>query len=155
MEEKLKTVKEIAAKCAEELGMEIISVDFVHEHGMKILRIIARKEPVMSIDDSSALNQKISDELDKYDLFPDEYYLEVSSEGIEKELRTDAEIKAAVGEYICIRTKQKVEGKKELFGDLLAFENNKAMLKADIKGQTKIIEIDRENIAKIRLAVKF
>lgn len=155
MEEKLKTVKEIAAKCAEELGMEIISVDFVHEYGMKILRIIARKEPVMSIDDSSALNQKISDELDKYDLFPDEYYLEVSSEGIEKELRTDAEIKAAVGEYICIRTKQKVEGKKELFGDLLAFENNKAMLKADIKGQTKIIEIDRENIAKIRLAVKF
>ncbi|HEY8395952.1 MAG TPA: ribosome maturation factor RimP [Bacilli bacterium] len=155
MEEKLKTVKEIAAKCAEELGMEIISVDFVHEYGMKILRIIARKEPVMSIDDSSALNQKISDELDKYDFFPDEYYLEVSSEGIEKELRTDAEIKAAVGEYICIRTKQKVEGKKELFGDLLAFENNKAMLKADIKGQTKIIEIDRENIAKIRLAVKF
>ena len=79
MNNKLKIVEEIASKCAEDLNMEIISVDFVREYGMRILRIIARKEPVMSIDDSAALNRKISNELDKYDLFPDEYFLEVSS----------------------------------------------------------------------------
>jgi ribosome maturation factor RimP len=155
MKEKLKKVENIATECAEELGMEIVSVDFVHEYGLKILSIIARKEPVMSIDDSSSLNRKISDELDKYDLFPDEYYLEVSSEGIEKELRTNSEIKAAIGEYICIRTYKKIEGKRELYGDLIAFDDNKITIKADLKGQTKNIEIDVENIKKIRLAVRF
>jgi ribosome maturation factor RimP len=155
MNNKLKIVEEIASKCAEDLNMEIISVDFVREYGMRILRIIARKEPVMSIDDSAALNRKISNELDKYDLFPDEYFLEVSSEGIEKELRTEDEIKAAIGEYICIRTNKKIMGKKQLFGYLLAFDDEKATLKTDIKDQTKIVEINREDILKIRLAVKF
>jgi ribosome maturation factor RimP len=155
MKEKLKKVKEIADSCAKELGMEIISVDFVHELGIKILRIIARKEPVMTIDDSGDLNRKISDELDAIDIFPDEYYLEVSSEGIEKELRTNSEIKEAVGEYICIKVKEKVSGKKEIYGVLLAFDDKKITVKADIRGQIKEIEIGMNQINMIRLAVKF
>ncbi|HHZ11476.1 MAG TPA: ribosome maturation factor RimP, partial [Acholeplasmataceae bacterium] len=109
----------------------------------------------MSIDDSADLNRMISDELDKYDLFPDKYFLEVSSEGIEKELKMEAEIKAAVGEYICIRTKRKIEGKKQLFGDLLAFDDEKATIKTVIGGEEKTVEINRGDIEKIRLAVRF
>jgi ribosome maturation factor RimP len=155
MKEKLEKVEAIAKRCAENLGMEIVSVDFVHEYGMKILRVIARKGGPMSIDDSADLNRMISDELDKYDLFPDKYFLEVSSEGIEKELKMEAEIKAAVGEYICIRTKRKIEGKKQLFGDLLAFDDEKATIKTVIGGEEKTVEINRGDIEKIRLAVRF
>ncbi|MDD4000005.1 MAG: hypothetical protein PHX62_03825 [Bacilli bacterium] len=155
MNENLKKIEVIAKKFAIELDMQIVSVDFVLEDGMKILRIIARKEPVMTIEDSSALNRKIGAELDKIDIFEDEYYLEVSSEGIEKELRTNSEINEAIGEYICIRVKEKIVDKKEIYGDLIAFDNEKLEIKVNHKGQTKNININLDQIEKIRLAIKF
>ena len=53
------------------------------------------------------------------------------------------------------RQRKKIEGKREIYGDLIAFDDNKVTIKANLKGQTKIIEIDVENIKKIRLAVRF
>lgn len=155
MKEILKKVEVIASNCAKQLEMGIVSVEYVREFGMKILRIIARKDPAMTIDDSSDLNKLISDELDKYDLIDEEYYLEVSSEGIEKELRTNLEIKNAVGEYICIKGYEKIDGKKELYGDLISFDNDTIVILIDDKGRKKEIVVEMKKVAKVRLAVKF
>jgi ribosome maturation factor RimP len=154
MNNKLKIIEELAKTCASDLGMEIISVDFVREFGMKILRVIASK-PEMSIDDSADLNRKLGLKLDEVDLIDEEYYLEVSSEGIEKELKTDEDIKNAVGEYIFIRTKKKINGKKEFYGDLLNFTNQELVIKVNIKGKITEMKITTEQIERIRLAVRF
>jgi len=160
MEEKmkneiLKKIEEIANECAKKLGMEINSVEYVTEFNMKILRIIASKEPTLTIDDSSELNKMISNELDKFDLIEEEYYLEVSSEGLEKELKNDNDIMNAIDEYICIKVYEKIEGQKEFYGDLKSYDNGIIVIDANIKGQTKQILIEKNKISKIRLAVKF
>jgi ribosome maturation factor RimP len=155
MRNKLEIIKELAEKCAASLNMRIISVDYVREFGINILRVIASKEPVMTIDDSEALNMKISDELDKVDLIDEEYYLEVSSEGIEKELRSDADIKQAIGEYICIRTKERINNKNEFYGYLLAFDEGELKIQVNTKGKNSEITLDKAQIEMIRLAVKF
>lgn len=155
MKDNINKIKEIADQCAKKLEIEIISVEFVKEFGMKILRIIARKDPIFSIEDSSDLNKLISEELDKLDLIEEEYYLEVSSEGIEKELRNDNEIKQAVGEYVCIRLYEKLDGKKEIFGDLIDFSNDEIKLEVINKGRKTEIIVNKSKVAKIRLAVKF
>ncbi|MCK9471470.1 MAG: ribosome maturation factor RimP [Bacilli bacterium] len=148
-------IKEIANFCAEKIDAQIISVEFVREFGMKILRVIARKDPAFSIDDSSELNKLIGDELDKEDLIEEEYYLEVSSEGIEKELRNDAQIKQEIGKYVCVRLYEKLNGKKEISGDLVDFSNDEVVLEIVDKTKKEIIKINKQKIAKIRLAVKF
>lgn len=155
MQNKMEIIKEIANSCALSLGIEIVSVDFVNEFGMKILRVIARKEPALTIDDASELNRLISDELDKVDIIEEEYYLEVSSEGLERELVTDEEIKNAIGKYICVKLYQKLNGKKEFFGDLLKYENDQLTLKVVEKGRRKDLVFHKSMIAKIRLAIKF
>lgn len=152
---RMEKINEIANKCAKQLDIEIISVEFVKEFGMKILRVIARKDPVFTIDDSSDLNKLISDELDKVDIIEEEYYLEVSSEGIERELRNDDEIKQAIGEYVCIRLYEKLNGKKELYGDLLEFDNDEIKLEVLNKNRKTEVVINKSKIAKIRLAIKF
>lgn len=152
---KMNQIKEIVNRCAGKLSMEIISVDYLKESGMNILRIIARKEPVFTIDDSSELNMLISNELDKVDLIDEQYYLEVSSEGIERELRNDIEIKQAIGEYVCIRLYEKYNGKKEYYGDLLDFKDEQLRLEIMDKIKKKEIVIEKDKVAKIRLAVKF
>ncbi|NLD26036.1 MAG: hypothetical protein GX661_01600 [Acholeplasmataceae bacterium] len=155
MKNKLEIITSLAQKCAASLAMKIISVDYVREFGINILRVIASKEQVMTIDDSEALNKMLSDELDKVDLIDEEYYLEVSSEGIEKELRTDADIKQAIGEYICIRTKDRIDNKNEIYGYLLAYADNELKIQVNKKGKSSEITLDKAQIEMIRLAVKF
>lgn len=151
----LEKVETIAKSCAEKLHMEIVSVDYVKEFGARILRIIATKEPYMTIDDSSELNRLISDELDRVDLIQEQYYLEVASEGLEKELKTDQDMEKALGKYICIKTYEKIEGKKEIYGDLISYDNDRVVINADMKGISRQTEIERSKINLIRTAVKF
>ena len=103
----IEKANEIATEEASKLNLEIVDVDYVKENGIKILRVIARGEDGLTIDESSLLNSAISERIDaipEREFITEEYYLEVSSEGLEKELRKDEDIFASIGKYICIKT---------------------------------------------------
>ena len=146
---------ELAKRCALKLGYEIISVDYVFENGIKILRVIGTSENGFSIDDATKLNEEISAELDVEDYIDEEYYLEVSSEGIERELRNDKDIKDAVGSYIYAKFYEKIDNIKDVYGDLESFEDNVLIIKYNDKGRIKHIKVLKEQICKIRMAIKF
>ena len=146
---------DLANRCASKLGYEIISVEYVFENGIKILRVIGNGENGFSIDDATKLNEEISDELDKEDYIDEEYYLEVSSEGVEKELRNDKDITNAVGSYIFAKFYEKIDHVKEVYGDLESFDGNTLQIKYNVKGRIKHLTVKKEQICKIRLAIKF
>ena len=145
----------IANECATKLNLKIVEVSYVKEFGEFILRVIADKDGGLDINDATVLNEAISNELDKYDLIKEEYLLEVSSPGIERELKNEEDYASSVGQYVCIYTKDLVEGKKELYGDLLEYSLGNFKLKINLKGRMKVVNINIDNIEKIRLAVKF
>ena len=154
----IEKAREIALEEASKLNLEIIDVDYVKENGIKILRIIAEGKEGLTIDESALLNNAISERIDmipERDFIEEEYYLEVSSEGLEKELRKDEDIFASIGKYICIKTYEKVDGIKEIYGDLIDYSNGVLTISYLVKTQRKQIEIQKEKISKIRLAVKF
>jgi|SRR5690554_2435398 len=151
MKNKIKKIKEIVFTCAQPFNIEIVSVQFVKEGGMRILRVIARKDSVLTVEHLAELNRIISAELDKYDFIDEQYYLEVSSEGLERELKTDIDIKNSIGEYICIRGYRKIADKKEIYGTLVDFSNDVLIVDCE---QNNKISINKKDISKIRLAVK-
>ena len=155
MNELEKKCFEIASSCADKLNLKIVEVAYVKEYGEYILRIIADKDGGLDIDGATQLNEAISNELDKYDFIKDEYLLEVSSPGLERELKSEEDYLGAVGDYICIYPKVKVEGKTEVYGDLLEYNNGNFKLKINLKGRMKEVIINIDNIEKIRMAVKF
>ena len=146
---------DLATRCAERLGYEIISVDYVFENGIKILRVIGNGKDGFSIDDATRLNEEISLELDKEDYIDEEYYLEVSSEGVEKELRNVNDIQNAVGSYIYAKFYEKIDNIKEVYGDLESFDGSTLEIKYNLKGRIKHLTVRYEQICKIRLAIKF
>lgn len=146
---------QIALACAKTLGLEIVDVEWVMENHNHILRIIADKDGGLTIDDSVSLNEAISARLDEEDFINEEYMLEVSSPGLERPLKTDADIKNAIGEYINIRTYVNIEGLKEFEGYLKDFNDGKITIEVNIKGRSKQFIIEKSKISKIRLAVKF
>lgn len=148
----------IAYEEAAKLDLEIIDVDYVKENGIKILRIIAEGKEGLTIDESAALNNAISERIDlipEKEFITEEYYLEVSSEGLEKELKKDEDIFASIGKYICIKTYEKIDGIKEIYGDLVDYKDGVLTISYLVKVQRKQINIQKEKISKIRLAVKF
>ena len=104
-------VKKIALEKATALNLELIDVEWVNEFGTFILRIIADTEIGLTIDESAALNEAISEALDEFDFIEEEYMLEVSSPGIERELKNDEDIQKNIDKYVHIDFLNHFEGR--------------------------------------------
>jgi len=130
---------------------------FVKEGKNWFLRFYLDKPGGIDLDDCAFMSEKFSEILDAQDPdpIPQAYFLEVSSPGAERPLRNEEELKAAIGSYVHLSFYQNVEGEKFLEGTLLSVDEETVTLKVQIKTRTKEITIDRKNIAKARLAIKF
>lgn len=160
MNKVISQVKELSEKSAKELELEIIEVEWVNEFGTNILRIIADAPGSLNIDQATALNEAISLELDNLDLIEDEYMLEVSSPGIERELKTEEDITNNINEYVHIdfKTHFPITAKTKVLdveGYLRNYSNNVLEIEYNNKGQIKKLSINKEEIKLIRLAIKF
>ncbi|HQA19761.1 MAG TPA: ribosome maturation factor RimP [Bacilli bacterium] len=149
METMLEKAKRIAEQEAEKLGLEIVSVSFVKEYGMKILRVVADKEFGLTLEDSERLNLAMRKVLDEDDITDEDYYLEVSSVGAERQLKTRREIEHAIGRYVSIKT-----DKGKFFGDLMEVTDDSLTLRINNKGRMSKTVFKNVDIQEIRLAVK-
>ena len=76
----------------------------------------------VDIDDCEAVHRAIDPVLDEADPIPVQYYLEVSSPGVERELRTCAHFEYAVGREIDLKVFTAIDGSKQLTGVLNSFD---------------------------------
>ena len=140
------TVKELAEPIAEELGVWIWDVEFVKEGARRILRITIDSEEGITIDDCEKLHRAIDPVLDEADPIEEQYYLEVSSPGIERELKNDMHIYACEGWDVELKLYAPMNGSKLFRGVLLPLGENGNIL-LDIAGET--VEFERSAVAKI------
>ena len=145
-------VREAIAPVAAELGLAIWDVEFVKEGSRRILRVTIDSEAGITIDDCERMHRAIDPVLDELDPIETAYDLEVSSPGIERDLRTDAHIDASVGEEIELRLFAPIEGKKSFVGTLLGRDENGAIL-VSVNGETRVFS--RETVAKIHTVYAF
>ena len=87
-------IENLVKQKIEDLGYELYDVQYVKEGQNYILRIFIEK-PNGSIDlnDCEKVNDGINDLLDNANYIKDQYFLEVSSTGVEKILRKDKHLK--------------------------------------------------------------
>lgn len=149
-----KEIKDLCQKRAEELELEFKEVIFVRESGMSILRVIVDKKGKLTTDDCSDLSMLISDDLDMLDIEIDNYYLEVTSPGIERKLEFE-ELNEVLGSYVFVKLYRKIQGEKEFYGDLVSYKDDLVTVKINFSGRFKNVEFEKKDIALIRLAIKF
>ena len=89
------------------------------------LTVTIDSEEGISIDDCEKVHRTIDPVLDEADPIEDAYTLEVSSPGIEREIRTDVHIAACMGEEIDLRLFAPHEGKRAFTGILAAYEEGR------------------------------
>lgn len=128
----------------EEIGYELYDVEYCKEGKNYFLRIFIDNKEGINIEDCEKVNDAITDILDEANYIKEQYFLEVSSPGIERILRKDKHLEQNIGEEINIKLFKKDEnGRKEIKGVLKKYSNDLIELEDSIK-------IERKNISQIK-----
>lgn len=145
-------VKALAQPLADEFGYILWDVEFVREGSQRILRITIDSEEGITVDDCEKMHRAIDPVLDEADPIEEAYFLEVSSPGIERELRTDEHIAYCVGADVEVRLYAPRDGSKVYRGELLPInEAGNIML---LCGE-EAVEFERAAVAKIKTVFEF
>ena len=146
------TVRALAEPVAESLGYFIWDVEYVKEGTRRILRITIDNDEGITIDDCEKMHRAIDPVLDEADPIECAYYLEVSSPGLERELRTDDHIYACEGWEVELRLFAPIDGSKVFHGVLGATDENGNIV-LEINGEQK--SFPRAAVAKITTVFHF
>ena len=146
------TVRELILPVAEEFGYFLWDVEYVKEGTKMILRVTIDKEEGIGIEDCEKLHRAIDPILDEADPIEEAYYLEVSSPGIERELKEDWQIGACEGWDVEVRLYAPIDGAKSYCGVLRGL-NEGGEIVVDCGGSEK--SFSRASVALLRTRYDF
>ena len=106
--------RKVAQKVADEMGYELVDVELVKEPAGRFLRFFVEKGESISLNDLEAYHRKIMPFVDNVDFD----YMEVSSPGADRPLKTERDFARAEGMYVELHTYRPVNGAKKFYGDL-------------------------------------
>ncbi|MEG2144167.1 MAG: ribosome maturation factor RimP, partial [Oscillospiraceae bacterium] len=110
----------LAETVAEELGLEIWDVRYEKEGSGWFLRFFIDRENGVNIEDCENFSRRIEPILDIADPIEASYCLEVSSPGIERELRRPAHFAKYIGQRVTMMLIRPMEGIREITGTLVS-----------------------------------
>lgn len=129
LEEKIE--KNVTSKI-NELGFEIEYIENVQEAGNNVIRVVLDKEEGnISIDDCELVSRAIEDTIDK--LVSKEYVLEVSSPGLERQLKNILLYKKYEKKEIFVKLFKKIEDKKEFTGILQSVDTQNNIINVKLE----------------------
>ena len=139
-------IEELIKDKIEKIGYDLYDVEYAKEGPNYYLRIIIDNEKGIDLNDCEKVTNEINDTLEKADYIKEQYYLEVSSPGIERTLRKDKHLEKNKGNQIQIKLFKKDEkGNKSYIGELQNFDSETITIKAEEE-----IKIERKDIAQIK-----
>ncbi|WP_100010928.1 ribosome maturation factor RimP [Lentibacillus sediminis] len=149
------TTESLLEPILQERNLELVDIEYTKEGQNWFLRVYIDKEGGVDITECGEVSEELSEKLDEADPIKEAYFLEVSSPGVERPLKTESDLKASVGQQVFIKLYEPIEGQKEYEGLLKSYQDQVLTMEYKVKTQKKTVEIPYSKIAKARLAVTF
>lgn len=146
-----KKVEKLLEDTISNLGYDLYDVVYEKEGKDFYLRIFIDNKNGISLEDCEKVSNTISDILDEADYIKEQYYLEVSSAGVERVLREDKHFNDNIGKSVEVKLYKPIENKKCVLGELITFDENQIQ----IKTEDNLLNIERKNIALIKTIYKW
>lgn len=151
----LDILKEWIEPVLNEKDCVLYDIEWLTNQNPPILQIsVEKKDGTMDLDTCAMCSDVIGTLLDNKDWYAKEYMLEVCSPGAERELRTDQQLRDAIGKYVYVKLVDPKQGLDQVLGDLKEVNDDSIVVAYKEKTRNKTIEIDRNNINVIMTAVK-
>ena len=130
-----------------ELGYELVDIEFVSEGKNKFLRFFIYKDGGITIDDCEKTSNFLSERLDELDLIKSFYYLEVSSPDLSRPLKTDRDLERNKDELLEVKLK---DGGKFL-GNIMEIKKDSLIFKCEDEQK----EVRKSEIKTIKIEIVF
>ena len=133
-------------------GLELVDVEYVKEGGEFFLRVYIDKEGGVSLNECELVTRALNPILDEKDPIKDNYYLEVSSPGLDRPLKKDKDFVRYQGRDVEIKLYKPINGSKLPEGELVGLTEDKNIT---VIIDNEEVEFNKKDVALIRIAIKF
>jgi ribosome maturation factor RimP len=135
-------------------GFELVDVEFKRAPGGTVVRLVMDREGGIGLDELQSVSEEVSAVLDAEDPIASRYTLEVSSPGLDRPLRSEADYRRFLGRLARLSSYEPVDGRRQWTGRLLALEDGLVRVRLESEGG-KVAEVPLAKIAHGRLEVEF
>ncbi|MBI1845782.1 MAG: ribosome maturation factor RimP [Candidatus Rokubacteria bacterium] len=142
-DERVTRIEEAVEPVVRGHGLELVDLDWRPRGPRAVLRVYVDKPGGVAIADCERVSRELGDVLDVAGLIPDAYDLEVSSPGLDRQLRTEREYRWATGK----RVRCWLHGGRDVQGRLVEVGGDRFVIERD--GER--VDVSRGDVGKIRL----
>lgn len=148
-------VREALPAFLAEQGLYLYHCEYSKEGRDWFLRVYidrVEQDAYVSSDDCEKVSRYLSDLLDQEDPIEQNYYLEVSSPGMDRELITQDHFDRYVGQSVDVKLYRGLDGSKQYTGTLLRRNGEELIIEKEDGTEVRFPD---DQVAKVRLTVVF
>ncbi|HHX59622.1 MAG TPA: ribosome maturation factor RimP [Epulopiscium sp.] len=146
------TVTKYLEPIAIEFKYEIVDVEYIKEGATWYLRVYIDKPGGITVDDCEKVSRPLGELLDEKDPIQEAYILEVSSPGLDRPLKKEADFNRSIGKIIDIKLFKSLNNQKEFQGELHDFKDEIVTI---VTEEDETLSFNLKDIAIVRLAIIF
>ena len=137
-----------AAQIAEKIAKDLVDAELVKEPTGRFLRFYIDRDDGVSVDELEAYHRKLMPLVEEVDYD----YMEVSSPGADRPLKTERDFARAEGLMVELHTYRAIDGSKRFVGDLAGLRDGAVVLRT---GEDEERAFDRKDVAVVRRLLEF
>ena len=146
-------VRSVARRVTADRGFELVDVEMKRAAGGALVRLYVDKPGGIGLDDLQSVSEEVSAILDAEDPIEGHYTLEVSSPGLDRPLRTEADYRRFAGKLARLSSYEPLDGRRHWTGRIVGCEGGVVTLDLE-KGQGEA-RVPLEKVSHGRLEVEF
>lgn len=132
------------------LGYDLVELSLVVSHGRRTLRVFIDKPGGVGLEDCALASKAVGPTLDERGVQMGRYFLEVSSPGADRKLKTREDFGHFIGRKALVRLREARDGVTEIKGRIASFDDDMLKLKPE---DGEEIDVPFEAISSARLCL--
>nr|VZS00491.1 Ribosome maturation factor RimP [Mycoplasma feriruminatoris] len=154
-------INELVNKELEVLNLKVYEINNLKEFENDMIQILVedalQANKPLDFDILIKANDLVSNKIDQLIKTKDKYLLEISSSGIEKQIRNKEELIKALDQWVYAQLNNEIKKIKEFEGYVTKYNNDTDTFSFSffIKGQKKKLDLKWDDIQFIRYAIRF
>ena len=124
-------VANLAEPILDDMGFELVDVEYLSKYGKWVLRLYIDSERGITIDDCARVSGELGDLIDIKDVIEHEYVLEVSSPGLNRRLKKEADFLRSIEKKIKVKMVAPIRGRRNFSGVLKDFKDRTLYLETE------------------------
>jgi ribosome maturation factor RimP len=147
-------VKSVATRVTADRGLELVDVELKRAQGSQLVRLfVDQPGGGIGLDLLQSVSEEVSAILDAEDPIEGHYTLEVSSPGLDRPLRGEADYRRFVGRLARLSSYEPIDGRRHWTGRIVACDDGIVTL--ELVGEGRSARIPLAKVSHGRLEVEF